>query len=572
MIQIIMCNNAYAEVKDFIGHGEYTMGEHETIAIAKEYAVREAERNAVEQAGVYVKSYTKTKNLITEEDIITVLTNGILWVKDKKITKDTTESGDIHLKVELLASIDTNDIEKKLNDEKNIDELKNEYNNLQQRYNNLENEMKLLKKSSSVEMVRKLSEQIDARIKIESELKEIQNEIKIESRGKGVETKRDCYNKAINRISSLIKKDPSFGELYLVRANMILASERLYLKKNKEKIKYAVEDYNIAEKLFINNNSKLAQVYDHRAAAYVSLGDYDKVIEDNTNLINIPESEKVYKNYILYLERGRTYIDFGEYQKAIEDANAALDLCNKNKDMDYVFNETYHIKSKAYEEMKKYAEAIECYTKLIKRNEDKSKTELGENILINYICDRGECYMNINDYTNARSDFDRCIELIKKKNKPAVTDGRPFLLRGGLSRRLNNYKEEVQIYTSGINYFTTCGVPINKKTYAYVNKLDLFEKEVARWNLNTLSMLYFNRGRANHDSEDYISAISDYKKYIQMDPKNFHENMDWAYLNLSKCYSMLGKKAEAIEYVDKAIVVNPKNQDAVLFKRFVQLT
>ena len=62
MLSILFCiaGTASAEVKDFHGTGEYTMSKYETPAVAEERAVQEAERDALEQAGVYVESYTKS--------------------------------------------------------------------------------------------------------------------------------------------------------------------------------------------------------------------------------------------------------------------------------------------------------------------------------------------------------------------------------------------------------------------------------------------------------------------------------------------------------------------------------
>lgn len=573
IFQLLNNNNVFAEVKDFNGCGEYTMGEYETIIIAKEHAIQEAERNALEQAGVYVKSYTKTKNLKVEEDTITVLTNGILWVKNKKISKSTTEHGDIHIKAEILVSIDTDDIEKKLKNEKTMEDMQNNYNDLQRKYNNLEKEIQQLRNSSSKEAANKISKEMDKRLKTQSELNEVQNSIKA-NRGRSLEERKTLYDNAINKINQLINEDPSYGELYLVRANMKKASEQLYKDGNPERIKESIDDYNIAEKLFINDNLKLAQIYDHRSAAYSYFDNYEKEIEDITKLIDIPESEKVYKNYALYLTRGRIYNDCRQYKKAVNDADMAFNLWNKLKNKstyDYVFSTVYQIKSRAYEEMKKYNEAIECYTKLINYNENKEKSELGMDVFIGYISSRGECYLNINDYTNAKNDLDRCIDLIKEKSKPSVTDNNAFLVRGDISRELNNLKEAVQVYTDGINYFIISGVPINKKLYNYINKMDVYDKEVARWKLNTLALLYFERGRAHHDLGEYIEAINDYNEYMRIDPKNLFKNKAWAYINISRCYSMLGKKTEAMDYVNKALALEPGHKEALEDKRILNL-
>lgn len=100
MLSILFCiaGTASAEVKDFHGTGEYTMSKYETPAVAEERAVQEAERDALEQAGVYVESYTKTENMQVKKDTITVLTNGILKITKRDITTTTTPTGGIRVK------------------------------------------------------------------------------------------------------------------------------------------------------------------------------------------------------------------------------------------------------------------------------------------------------------------------------------------------------------------------------------------------------------------------------------------------------------------------------------------
>ena len=61
------------------------MSEGENLGVSKERAKADAMRNASEKAGVYVKNYTRTKNLTLEEDIIETMTANILkLVEDPK--------------------------------------------------------------------------------------------------------------------------------------------------------------------------------------------------------------------------------------------------------------------------------------------------------------------------------------------------------------------------------------------------------------------------------------------------------------------------------------------------------
>jgi len=76
----------YADTKEIIAEGTYMMGDGETPIIAEDRAVEQAKRLAVEQAGTYVKSYSRVKNFEIAEDEIEVLASGMLEISilDKK--------------------------------------------------------------------------------------------------------------------------------------------------------------------------------------------------------------------------------------------------------------------------------------------------------------------------------------------------------------------------------------------------------------------------------------------------------------------------------------------------------
>ena len=79
---------ASAEVKEYEGFGEYVMSDFETPDVAKQRAKARAEQNAMEQAGVYVESYTKVINHQVSHDEIVTMTNGILKVKDVQYNEE----------------------------------------------------------------------------------------------------------------------------------------------------------------------------------------------------------------------------------------------------------------------------------------------------------------------------------------------------------------------------------------------------------------------------------------------------------------------------------------------------
>ena len=110
---ITFTSNASAEIKTYSGTGEYIMSEFETLDVAKQRAKQLAERNAQEQAGVYVDSYTKIKNAQVTDDEIITMTNGIINVTDVRYQLTPLSDGkSLTIRADIKANIDSDDINK----------------------------------------------------------------------------------------------------------------------------------------------------------------------------------------------------------------------------------------------------------------------------------------------------------------------------------------------------------------------------------------------------------------------------------------------------------------------------
>lgn len=106
---------ASAQVVTVTGKGEYFMnrGIKETYDDAITHAEEDARRNAVENAGLAIKSFSRTKNLELDEDVVETVAGGILEIigKPKIYNGDTNEDG-IKIICELTARVDTSKVEK----------------------------------------------------------------------------------------------------------------------------------------------------------------------------------------------------------------------------------------------------------------------------------------------------------------------------------------------------------------------------------------------------------------------------------------------------------------------------
>ena len=146
----------YAAPQGIDADGEYTMSTADTLDMAKEKALKEALRSAVEKAGVYVESYTKVNDMALTEDQIRVLAGNIIKIEDKNFA--TVASGNTFLiKCHIHAVIDTDSIDlqrvmetKKTQEEnvrlaKTVGELQKESDLLKQKYQKAQSESEKLK-------------------------------------------------------------------------------------------------------------------------------------------------------------------------------------------------------------------------------------------------------------------------------------------------------------------------------------------------------------------------------------------------------------------------------------------
>jgi len=113
-----------------IAEGSYIMGDGETMNASEQRAVDNARRAAIEQAGVYVESYSKTENLQLSKDEVNVISAGLIQsrVIDKSRTIVADGAVKLWCKVECVIKVDTiADMKARLGDK----QLINQYNDLQ---------------------------------------------------------------------------------------------------------------------------------------------------------------------------------------------------------------------------------------------------------------------------------------------------------------------------------------------------------------------------------------------------------------------------------------------------------
>jgi len=106
LVSLIAAEPCSAEIKTITATGEYRMGDNDTRIIAKQLALQDAKRLALERVGTYLESVTEVKSFGVARDELNAYTAGIVEVTELS-TKDVLEGITHIIRVEVTAKIDT---------------------------------------------------------------------------------------------------------------------------------------------------------------------------------------------------------------------------------------------------------------------------------------------------------------------------------------------------------------------------------------------------------------------------------------------------------------------------------
>ncbi len=392
-----------AETKEIISEGTYNMGDGETPSVAESRALLKAKQIALEQAGTYVESYSKVKNITLTEDEIQILASGLMEVEilDKKRTV-VGDGINFWVKIKAKVSPDKMDEMVKKVKEKSVVE---DYKRIQADYVRSQKEIEVLKKQLAASSDKQKRNEIEADI--------VSEEMKFQAKEwhrKGKEHwLRKEYDDALAAFTGAISLMSGFAEAYNGRGVT-------YIEKNQ--YDRAIKDFdsaialNSAESLFYVNRGnaysaggeqdrsiedydravalapKSADAYSGRGLAYAKKDDYDKAIKDFSRALSIEQKD----DYTLYL-RGLAYIEKKQFNKAIVDFTAAIVLNPNSAD-------AYDGRGMAYDGMKQYGRAIKDYSLAI---------ILNPKDVVGMYYSRGIDYGRKGDFDLAINDFNAVI-------------------------------------------------------------------------------------------------------------------------------------------------------------------
>ena len=150
----ILTSPVSAEIKSITAEGFYNVGDdmNESPKASRQKAYDEALRIAIEKAGIYVESYSKSVNFKLTENQIKTIAGEIVEVKDVKYSVKSLDNNVLRYISNIYVDIDTDIIAQKLNKQKNNSELlKNGNDNIDTDFYNLKNDNENLEKTKQLE-------------------------------------------------------------------------------------------------------------------------------------------------------------------------------------------------------------------------------------------------------------------------------------------------------------------------------------------------------------------------------------------------------------------------------------
>ena len=369
---------AQAKVQTYTGVGECIMSEFETQSIVQQRAASRAIRQATEQAGVYLQTYSRSINgNLSNEEISAIASNSYQVVGEVKyeriIQQVTDESTAIVWKATVKVNVDDAEVRSWLNrDAQNQANIVNQNNTAQQAAAENDRQVEDLRKRA------RNATTDEERARIRTEYEQADNEFLANQKfeeGNQLYYQQN-YNGAIAKYNEVLQLNPNYAEAYYNRG---CAYDDL------DNNTAAISDYTKAIELYPN----YFEAYNNRGLAYYNMGNRNAAIIDYNKAIAINPNDE-----IAYYNRGLAYQNIRNYNAAIADYTKAIAL-NPN------YLAAHNNRAIVYTLSGKFEEAIKDATKTIELHPDKGKAY--------YL--RGIIYQEMGDNMKAQADFAKAREL-----------------------------------------------------------------------------------------------------------------------------------------------------------------
>ena len=422
---------AEAEFKTYTAMGVDYGNELESQEIVKLRARDKAIKNAVKQAGVYLKTYSRSVNSeLTDDEVLAITSNTYEIVGEVKYNQVAKQVTDQIILVMWEATVDVKVDDSEIRNWRKRDSDERSKLISQTRETNeaaAENERKVEDLRKRASTVTDEAGREDLKVEFEQADNEFLSNQKVEEGTRLAY--QDKLNDAIKLYTEAIELNPNNTAAYYARGGSYHALSIPNENDAKKFRTLAINDLNKA----IEIKPDYSDAYGYRGLVYYFAKDYTKSINDFNRAIEIDPTNA--QNYIyrsLYYQQvlkdtaraladlnkaielkpnAHAYINRAgfyksnskQYVRAIEDFNKAIEL-EPNNPYAYEARARFYSSPLVDSALRDYSRAAEDYTRAIELQEQPSL------VAMNYY-NRGDCYKALKIYDKAIADYSKAIEL-----------------------------------------------------------------------------------------------------------------------------------------------------------------
>lgn len=349
-LMIAMCaSTTFAAEKLIEASGDYIMDSRldETAASATARAREEAKRAAVEEAGIYLQSYSNMVNLKLKNDEIKTLAAGLLKVQDETSNVEVMNGNLLKFTVTIKALVkefSDDDLKSMMQNRQALDEMTRKYNELQEQYDAVNRQMEKLKSDYD-----KADDAQKAEIKREV-ARNMEKFSAVDELSKGnTFAANGSLSQALAAYDKAIQLNPQLTEAY---------NNRGTVRSEAGQFAEAIDDYSAAIRL----KSDYAEAYNNRANAYAALERFAEAERDLTTAVKLKDDSAAIHNNL-----GSVYLSQKKFDAALKEYTRALQL-NSN------YAAALYNRAVTYYAQGKFSEALTDVDAALKLNPNDSAT------------------------------------------------------------------------------------------------------------------------------------------------------------------------------------------------------
>lgn len=450
LIALLSCawtNASAGEVRTFRKEIRQVMGSAISQDDARIAAIARAKREALEEAGTYLESFSVVHNAILEQDEILALSSGVLKaviVEEQPFLEAGVFGILVVAEVRVDPSVLDARIAKLLADRKHLAQLRvavQRQQELLEKIKQLEAEGVRLNRSGTATSAQKLAlnvqfKDITTRLTARdwyarghalwNGIKYVQAEKVVEFFSRAIALDPDfagAFNGRGNAYADLrqyVNAIKDYNEALRLDANFAIAyNNRGITFNDQKKYKRAIEDFDQALRL----NPKYAAAYSNRAEGYLRLNLYEQAFAD------LEQALQIDPNYSPALVvRGYAYHLIKQKEKALEDLERALQL-------DPNMAGAYNVRGTVYIGLKQYERGIFDFNKALILEADNHLAFMG----------RGISYMYLKQYQKMISDLTQVLRLDPRNWAAFGLRGAGHLLVGEFQQSISDNTEALRL-------------------------------------------------------------------------------------------------------------------------------